>query len=223
MKYFLQTLKWMLLWPLDFVFNLVCVLLVNWWIIFLARPVPQGTWLYDKLDAKWRGIVEDLPTAFKWFETFDASLDTGWTSPYFVDRDTYSPTNLPSYWKRKYYQWRWLNRNSGYSFSYYVLGIPVDKSEWAINKFKWVPGDTGTGYGLFIATSSKGYWNISLDGKWGSYNLGWKIWNYWDKDIQTWYRNNKPWGPEWRTTIVMSVNPFKRKAIPALDPEHAGW
>lgn len=212
-RFIAKTLKWLVLAPLDFLFNTAAVLLFNWWVIFFARPVTQDDWLYLQAKPQWRGHEEKLPKWLSWFETFDASLDTGWISGYFVPRDTYSAENMPSFWKRKYYQWRWLNRNAGYSFSYYPLGIPMDKDTWTIKAYRRVPEDGGKGYQFFFAYSTEGYWNINLQGKYGTYKLGWKAWNYWDWEKLDWYASNKPWGPQWRTTLVLSVNPFKRSKI----------
>lgn len=209
-----QSLKWVFLGPIDLLFNLICVLFFNWWVIFLARPVVPSDWLYLQAKPQWRGHEQKLPKWLSWFETFDASLDAGWIGGYFAPKGHYTPDSIPSFWRRKYYQWRWLNRNAGYSFSYYPLGIAMKKETWTIKTWKRVPGTGGSkGYQLFIATSSDGYWNINLQGKYGTYKLGWKAWNYWDWEKEVWYVDNKPWGPEWRTTLVMSVNPFNRKQI----------
>ncbi|MGE8453250.1 MAG: DUF7338 family protein [Pseudomonadales bacterium] len=221
MKYAIQTLKWLVLAPLDFVFNTVALLLFNWWVPFVAVPVKKGEWMYGEADPQWQGHEQRLPRWLSWFETFDASLDTGWISGYFVPKGTYTPNRMPSFWKRKWYQWRWLNRNSGYSFSYYPLGIEMDTKKWTIRKWINTSGEKNKGFRLWFATSSDGHWNLNVAGKYGAYKLGWKAWNYWDRDIQTWYRNGKPWGPEMRTTLVLSANPFKREAIPLLDPENA--
>jgi|GEM_PF-2866574 len=209
-----KSFKWVFLGPLDLIFNLFCVLFANWWVIFLARPVVKGDWLYHEAKPQWQGLEEKLPNWLSWFETFDASLDAGWIGGYFAPKDKYSKDNMPSFWRRKYYQWRWLNRNSGYSFSYYPLGVPMDKSKWTIHK--WVRNfgtDSDKGYQLWIASSPEGYWNINLQGKYGTYKLGWKAWNYWDRELGTWYKGNEPWGPDYRTSIVMSINPFNRKKI----------
>lgn len=220
MRYALKTLKWLLLAPLDFLVNTAAVLFFNWWVIFFARPIHEGDWLFLQAKPQWRGLEQKLPRFLSWFETFDASLDTGWIGGYFVPKGQYTPDNMPSYWKRKYYQWRWLNRNSAYSFSYYPLGIEMNKAAWTIHKYVRKPDTEGNkGYQLFIATSTEGYWNINLQGRYGTYKLGWKSWNYWDWEKMDWYEDNEPWGPEWRTTLVMSVNPFKRGSIsePALE------
>lgn len=213
LRFLKQSLKWLVMAPLDLIFNLACVLLLNWWVIFLARPVRESDWLYLQAKQKWQGHEQKLPDWLTWVETFDASLDTGWISGYFVPRDTYAPDNMPSFWRRKYYQWRWLNRNSGYGFSYYLLGIEMKKDTWTILKYVRAPESNGKGYQLFIAYSSEGFWNVNLQGKYGTYKLGWKAWNYWDWEKMNWYTNNKPWGPLWRTSVVCSINPFKRSEI----------
>ncbi|QDH83619.1 hypothetical protein [Achromobacter phage Motura] len=207
MKYVVQTLKWLALGLVDLVFNLFCVLFLNWWVVFVARPVKPEEWMYSQAKPEWQGLEQRLPNWLKWVETFDASLDTGWIGGYFVPKGTYSKDNLPSFWRRKYYQWRWLNRNSGYGFSYYPLGEVMDQKKWTIQT--WQPFDGK--HQLFIATATNGLWNINYQGKYGTYKLGWKAWNYWDRDQLKWYSDTKPWGPEWRVPVVMSINPFNRK------------
>src|SRR5690606_8728090 len=106
MKYLLQGLKWLVFGILDLAFNLLCVLAFNWWVIFFAVDMKPDSWMYKDEDPKWRGLTKRLPRWLQWFETFDASLDEGWTGGYFAPKGTYSPDSMPSYWKRKYYQWR---------------------------------------------------------------------------------------------------------------------
>jgi len=210
MKYFVWGLKWLALSVVDLLFQAFSLLFVNWWVPFTARKIVPADYLWEEADPQWRGIEEKLPEWLRWFETFDASLDTGWIEgKYFKSGEAYSPTNLPGFWRRKWYQIRWLYRNSNYGFSYWVTGVPMVKADWVIHRYV-----IQNGYRLFIALNPKtGYFNINLQGKYGTYKLGVKAWNYWDRDIQDWYQDNLPWGPEWRTQLVLSINPFSRTPI----------
>jgi hypothetical protein len=180
-----QSVRWILTAPITLAFDLLAILLFNWWVIFFARPGANA--------AQW------LPSWLGWFQTFDASLDAYWTDGYVVN--AYTLAAPPSFWRRKYWQWCWLNRNTGYSFAYYPLGAAVNINAWTVRRWNVFVDHT-----IFIATSAGGLWNVRLQGKYGAYNLGWKMWNYWDD--QTWATT--PWGPVWRTQIVISINPFKR-------------
>lgn len=135
-----------------------------------------------------------LPRWLSWFQTFDASLDWGWQG------GTFSPS-MSQHWDRM----KWLFRNSAYGFSYFVTGIPMDTSRWTVRRFVDTPETV-----LFWATSTDGYFNLYYHGRLGMVKLGWKAWNYWDAERQRW--KTEPWGPEWRTQIVLSINPFKRRS-----------
>lgn len=187
-----RTLQWLFLVPVVWLVTLLSILFFNWWIIFFARRKVAVGGLYTE---DW------LPWWLIWFQTFDASLDTGWLGGYFPC--SYGPLAPPPYWRRKYFQWRWLNRNTAYSFTYYPLGIQMRTPSWHVVTHM---GDAT--FTKWIAVSSDGYWNIRIEGRYGSYNFGWKAWNYWDEDTADW--QTMPWGPVWRTQIVCSLNPFKR-------------
>lgn len=135
-----------------------------------------------------------LPRWLGWYQTFDASLDWGWQG------GTYAPS-ASLHWDRT----KWLFRNSAYGFSYFVTGIPMDTTKWTVHKFIHTQEKV-----LFWATSTDDHFNLYYHGPLGMYKLGYKAWNYFDADKGQW--KTEPWGPEWRTQIVLSVNPFKRKS-----------
>ena len=83
------------------------------------------------------------------------------------------------------------------------MGISMNTDSWRVLRFT----QTEAGM-LFIAVSTAGYWDIAYGGRFGSYKLGWKAWNYFLPDGSTWRADS--WGPFWRTQIVLSINPFKR-------------
>lgn len=145
----------------------------------------------------------NLPRCLKWFQTFDASLDAGWKDGYFVFAGRTSsetvPTGLELWWLRT----RWLYRNPGYGFSYWVLGQAFDRSAWRVTRNDI---DASTGKTLWIARGPRGAFNINYLGRWGNAKLGWKAWNYWDG--AAW--KTAPWGPVWRTPICFTYTPFKR-------------
>lgn len=200
---FARTIQWAVLSVVNLLFGLVAVLLFNWWLPFVTVPIKGGDYLDTADGCKWRGL-ERLPTWLKWFDTFDASIDAGWLDGYFEPKGAHSASYPPNFWLRKYYQWKWLQRNTGYGFAYWPLGIEFDQGDWDVHTARF----DADGSVLFVATSWQGYWCIGYGGKWGSYSLGWKAKNYWWPGDNKWSTN--PWGPEWRTQIVMSINPFKR-------------
>jgi hypothetical protein len=168
---------------------------LNWWAPLLARPITSAEWLGKSTGGNSLGL-QHLPRWLSWFDTFDASTDAGWSDGYFAAAGTYTKASPPSFWLRKWYQVRWLYRNTAYAFAYWPLGIAMQPAAWRVVVY------TPT---LFIAVSTAGYWNIAYGGRWGSYKLGWKAWNYWRAG--TW--STVPWGPAWRTQIVCSINPFQ--------------
>ncbi len=73
-----------------------------------------------------------LRTPFKWLETIDASLlgDQGWKAEHLSGKDPASYIN----------QVRWLWRNGGNRFNYFVIGVPFDnKPSWAFWSKKAIP------------------------------------------------------------------------------------
>lgn len=198
----LQTIRYLLLAPLTLVGQLVGIVFLNWWLPLLARPILDTDWLWTTLakDPAQQGIMQCLPNWLSWFQTFDATIDAGWRDQYFPN--SYTPSNPPPYWTRKYYQWLWLNRNCAYGLAYYPLGCAVQVQDWTATLTETTDHQT------FTAVSSTGLWSWRYSGVLGHYNLGWKLANYYDLDNRVWY--TVPWGPEWRTQIVMSINPFKR-------------
>lgn len=154
---------------------------INWWVPVFAN---EDGW---------------LPNWLKWFQTFDASLDSGW-------KDGYAGFSKPQtkfqlFWQRV----KWLYRNTAYGFSYWALGQSFDPKEWTI--VKYVSNETVE---VFYAKGPNGQFNYMYHGKWGRYKLGWKAWNYWDSDKNVW--KTTPWGPEWRVPFVFSPNPIQRKS-----------
>ena len=164
---------------MDFAFTLLACLLFNWWVPLFADS--NG----------------NLPACLKWFQTFDASLDAGWKDGYFAYQAPITPLAL--YWLRV----RWLYRNPGYGFSYWVDGIAFDPSQWTVTHNEI---DATTGKTLWIARGPRGAFNINYLGRWGNAKLGWKAWNYWNGTA--W--KTTPWGPVWRTPICFTYTPFKR-------------
>jgi hypothetical protein len=163
----------------DLVFTLLCYLLFNWWAPLFA----------DK--------DGNLPNALCWLQTFDASLDEGWQGGYFSYTGT--PTGFRLWWLRV----RWLYRNPGYGYSYWVDGVAFDPKQWTVTHNQI---DAVTGKTLWIARGPNGAFNINYLGKWGNAKIGWKAWNYWDG--AAW--KTTPWGPAWRAPICFTYTPFKR-------------
>lgn len=99
----------------------------------------------------------NLPWFLRYFQTFDATLDEGRKPQYgFTGSD---------WWVRT----RWLWRNPGYGFDYYLLGIRYDVAAWHI-----VRNDDK----MFFAYSKSGAFNLTTkQGKW-RLKLGWKFWNH---------------------------------------------
>lgn len=165
---------------IDTSFGMIARVFFNWWVPIFAS---EDGW---------------LPNWLKWFQTFDAPLDAGWRDGY---RGFPTPTTK---WQRYKLRVKWLYRNTAYGFSYWVMGIKFDPSEWTVKRFVNTPELSN-----FVAVSSKGYFNFTYHGKWGEYKLGWKAWNYFDANKADW--KNYPWGPVWRTQCVFTPNPFKRR------------
>lgn len=136
-----------------------------------------------------------LASRLWWFQTFDASLDWGWQG------GTFAPS-MSQHWDRT----KWLFRNSAYGFSYFVMGMPMDTSRWKVHRCV-----NSRELQLFWATDDAGHFNFYYHGRFGMYKFGWKAWNYWDIDRMQW-RERYQWGPEMRTSIVYSANPFKRRS-----------
>jgi hypothetical protein len=142
-----------------------------------------------------------LPDYLKWFQTFDASLDAGWQDGYF---GTFSAP--PTGWRLWWLRTKWLWRNPAYGFCYWVLGTSFKPEDWTVEQFV-----QDGNYSLFVARSKDGHFCISYNGPWGSWKLGWKAWNYFQKlDEQgkpVW--NDKPWGPQWIAPISFTPNIIK--------------
>lgn len=98
----------------------------------------------------------NLPPRLYWFQTFDATLDEGRNPQYgFTGSD---------WWVRT----RWLWRNPGYGFDYFLLGIKFVAADWVI-----VRNDDK----MFFAYSRNGAFNFTTKRGWLRLKLGWKYWN----------------------------------------------
>lgn len=186
----------------------------NWWVVIkavLLSPFDIGfmfvAWALNWYVTKFavdgqvsdRGVVKlgpVLPEKYRWFQTFDACLDQG-----IIDGSIPGPSNQKA-WTA------WLNRNPGYGFSYWFLGIDWVADDWKQIRFQ--EADFANGIELdYLAMSSKGYFNIHktfwflglhLRIKWG-----WKAWNMkMVEDPSGW--NPKPWGPVFRIPFVFSLS-----------------
>ncbi len=182
-------------------FSLFAKTCVNWWAPLLAR---QGE--YVDRGVRYEGPV--LPRWLKWFDTFDAHLDTGLQMGLYADL----PWVAARPWLRRIF---WLYRNTGYGFSYYVLGVPFVPSEWEVTDYAETPD--GAVHFEAVHTPTAGRFNrrfntyIKSDG--GIEKFGWKAWNMLDREKlragadHPWH--DQPWGPRWRIPFVVSFNPLK--------------
>lgn len=142
----------------------------------------------------------NLPRALRWFQTFDASLDAGWRDGYFVFAGRTSSATVPTGFELYWLRVRWLWRNPGYGFGYYVAGIAFDPAAWRVVHYS-TDGTSST----FIATNGRQF-NIALGRSHLSLKIGWKAWNYFNRDTRTF--NTTPWGPEMRTMICSTIRPW---------------
>lgn len=141
----------------------------------------------------------NLPSWLYWFQTFDNTLDAGWKvqgnyGTYLIDGTI--PTGLTLYW----YRVLWLCRNPSYGFDYFLLGMAIDTSQIRVTTF--TPA-------VFVAWGPNGHFNVYYTGRWGELKLGWKIRAYWDDQLAQWRPDTYMWGPERRTMICFTYNPFK--------------
>ncbi|BCG50052.1 hypothetical protein [Ralstonia phage RP13] len=141
----------------------------------------------------------NLPKYLYWFQTFDASLDEGWKSKY----DGFNP-NPQGFWQLYYARLKWLWRNPCYGFDYYPFGFTFDLTQWTIRK--WESNDQRE---LFIATG-QGLFSIIYYGKYGTWKLGWKAWNYFDSNTGKW-KENYSWGDQHKIPLCFSPNINRRK------------
>jgi hypothetical protein len=140
-----------------------------------------------------------LPAWLTWFQTFDNSLDAGWKiQGNFGDYLTtgIAPTGILLYW----YRVRWLWRNPGYGFSYYVVGIAFDPTAWRVLAYS-SDGANNT----YLATDGRRF-SLEIGRAWCSLKLGYKTWGYYNASAKTF--NDIPWGPELRTMICATVRPW---------------
>lgn len=73
---------------------------------------------------KWYSSEYQLTAPFKWLDTIDNTLlgDEGWKAEHLIGNDPKSYIN----------QVRWLWRNGGNRFNYYVIGVPFEnRPKWA--------------------------------------------------------------------------------------------
>lgn len=135
-----------------------------------------------------------LPNCLKWFQTFDAPIDSGWQLGYY---GTYLTTNIkPTGWTLYWYRLLWLCRNPAYGFSYWPLGIPYVKEDWVI---KTLTTTDGTTLSEFFA--------VTTDGKYFSYTnskglkLGYKLWWALDSNWQLRDKMLETQGPDNRLSF----------------------
>lgn len=157
-------------------FHIVCWLFVNWWAPLFA---DKDGW---------------LPKWLSWVQTFDDTLDAG-------KRDGLYP-NMSTYWARVF----WLYRNTGYGFSYWVLGMRFQPELWDVKAYYVVPE---TGSFTFFAVGPCGAFNLHIVRGWLRLKIGWKAWNMWDEGVWCWQKHS--WGPVWRIPFVFSISRANRK------------
>jgi hypothetical protein len=150
----------------------------------------------------------NLPRALKWFQTFDATLDEGMYArrnelAAGLGGDTwaafiaYPSTPEETYQNRE----KWLFRNTGYGFDYYLLGVRWNPNDWRVIRF--VETDALL---LFIAVGNG--FNIYIESRYGMVKLGWKAWNLFNRNTRTF---SGSWGDDNRIPITFSLTPFKRR------------
>ena len=123
------------------------------------------TWILAPGLALLVGADGNLPRRLRWFQTFDATLDEGRKPQYGM---------VGSDW---YVRMRWLQRNPGYGFDYYLLGIKFVATDWHIVRNDEFVFFAYSRTGAFNYTTKTGRWRIKL---------GWKYWNHiesnnWDR------------------------------------------
>lgn len=187
-------MKFILLYPFaalaSLAIDIACRFFLNWIVVLFA----------DK--------DGNLPRCLYWFQTFDATLYQGQISR---ERDVYNGSPSDTWrqfiaypltaWQRYLNRALWLFRNSAYGFDYYLFGIDFKPENWRCVKYEKGPDrdieiHIGDGF------------NIKYRGKWGSYKLGWKASNVYDRASNSYPRK---WGDAGRIPLTISVNPFKRK------------
>lgn len=178
---FLLYLVMFVLYPLlaavDLTFTFISLIFINWW----APAFAKDGVAYDRGEA-FPGPV--LPNWLKWFDTFDANLDVA------------APNGVGTYWTRV----KWLYRNHGYGFSYWVLGMKFDPIQWKVKSYSVVDGKH-----FFFAVGPHGTFNLNTIRFGLQFKIGWKSWNYYiPDDPKIW--NDKPWGPEMRIPLVFSIS-----------------
>jgi hypothetical protein len=163
-----KKLLFVLLAPIDLFATVFMQVFVNWWAALFA---DETGW---------------LPRWLTWAQTFDNSLDAGVQSGFF-----HKSSN--TWWNRT----RWLYRNPGCGFSYWVLGTTFVPPNWRVVTFE---GEAGK----FYAESIDGYFNYRNRFGWFAVKLGWKAWNMYDERTASW--ELVPWGPQWKIPIVFSIS-----------------
>jgi hypothetical protein len=99
------------------------------WRVLALWSVTLVAWVFAPAIALFADGDGWLPKFLFWAQTQDADLDTGWRIGLFGGIKP--PYTAPSHLGRWWYRTRWLWRNPAYGMSYYVLGIPWKKEEWA--------------------------------------------------------------------------------------------
>lgn len=198
-------------YALSSVLNLIFSYLMCWpvlnWLTVLLFTVDSDSDRATPNDFDPRS--QTLPRWLSWITTFDAPLDAGWVDGYYGSR-YYTYDNPPPWFKRKFWQIRWLYRNTGYGFSYWALGAAFWPEDWSV---EYTPATTDRGE-IFKATNKVDptLFNYYEDPK---YKLGWKVWNYWDTETGTWKINADGsayrWGPKARIPLCFSPTFWRSK------------
>lgn len=158
-------------------------------IAMLASMLALGWW-----SPAFTNATGNLPSGLYWQQTFDATLDEGWKNGY------YPATWGASFSKRYLARMLWLYRNNCYALQYFQLGSPFDSAQWTIVR------SDGT---VFYATGPDGMFSFEYGGRFGTYKLGWKAFNYTTPADRTkWMPPEYMWGPLKRVPVCFTINPF---------------
>lgn len=154
----------------------------------------------------------DLPKYLKWFQTFDNNCDRGaFSRERDIKEGNITSTTWGMFWAFPVTCWQrywnrgwWLFRNTAYGFSYYLFGMKFKPENWRCTKWIDTP-DLKYQIHKDIVT---GAFNLSYSGMLGTYKLGWKASNCYNRKTDSYPRQ---WGDELRIPITFSINPFKKR------------
>lgn len=150
-------------------------------VVCMLVPFTILSWVLSPLLALLVREDGNLPEGLKWFQTFDAKVDTGWIDGYYKRPET--PTQL--WWARV----KWLCRNPAYGFAYWALGADFYPEQWQVRSWR-----RGTNH-VFFAWSDDLYFDLHFRLGWFAGKFGWKAFNMWDEPAGTW--KVVRWGPDW--------------------------